>query len=121
MAHPYAVFLEDGCRLGLVDKPEQVAKLLDADPRAGVLMCRRGYVVLADLDAWLCLPRTFKLRDYMSQSTVVRCRSANGTLYYDLRRSGARQKPPGHSRRPVNRKRRPTGRAARPVGSPDKQ
>ena len=86
MQHPYAVFCA-GERCGLVERPDQITKLLAADERAEVISGRRGYVLLEDLDAWLCLDRVFKLADFLPKSYVTIEAFPSGVRCFALRSS----------------------------------
>lgn len=87
MVRPYVVLGPEGERLGLVEHPEQIAKLLDGDPLAGVSQSRRGYIQLGDVDAWLCLTRVFTPRTYLPEAYTIIRRAASGRKYFDLRSS----------------------------------
>lgn len=74
MAQPFRVWAPEGELCGLVDGRTALSKLLAGDPSAEVYSDRggrHGYVLLADLDAWLSLERRFKLRDYMGRALTV--------------------------------------------------
>jgi hypothetical protein len=87
MLRPYPVIGPDGERLGMVEHPEQVAKLLAGDPAAGVCQTRRGFVQLGDIDSWFCLPKLFTPQTYLPQSYTITRRAASGRRYVELRSS----------------------------------
>jgi hypothetical protein len=87
MLRPYLVLGPDGERLGLVQHPEQIAKLLAGDPTAGVCQTRRGFVQLGDIDAWLCLTKHFTIQTYLPEAFTVVSRAACGRKFYELKSS----------------------------------
>ena len=84
MLRPYVVLGPDGERLGMVEHPEQIAKLLAGDPTAGVCPSRRGFVQLGDVDSWWCLTKFFTIRTYMPKAYTVVRRAASGRRYLEL-------------------------------------